>query len=538
LSAEVARQATERAPRRVVWAVAAALACAAAVWSASTNSGKLIGPLDDEVLHVPIALRLVGDAAFAGDRWVETTTPVFSLPYAWLVGTLLRLLDDPAVVFRGLALPFHAAFLAGTWRVAERVGGRAAGAVAALICVLPPVAGLVLAPGAALPRDLVFALLPWLFLARDSVRTRGAGLALYAGLGVLANLHPLTAVHAAMWFLLLDLVDDPTGRGLRTAVLRGAAFAAGLAPYVIQYVTRPAVPGPVDEAVYVWRLGSMGGETLGEWARRMEIPLAVSVAAAVCAFAARGGTAWPRTLVVGAGAALVIGALGPTAGRFVAPLRAFQFGRFDRFALWCAAAGLAVGAVQLVRRRRFVALAAAAGVVALAHFGPALTGDNAGRGVFALVGRRLEPGGRSGPPPVPSGLSVRKDVVDPTLGEARERFLAVCRFAREQTPPDALYLVPPEQWAPFRVYARRSVAVTRKEGGPALSFLGARGMTWFEDYAEAVRVYAGGDAAAWAALAAKWGATHVVVDGSTPSPPPGPVVFEAGNFRVIAAAPR
>jgi hypothetical protein len=136
--------------------------------------------------------------------------------------------------------------------------------------------------------------------------------------------------------------------------------------------------------------------------------------------------------------------------------------------------------------------------------------------------------------PAPRDLAARRDVVDPTSPATRDAFLATCRFAREQTAADALFVVPPEHWGPFRAYALRGVAVTRKEGGAALSFLGGAGMKWYRDYAETVRVYAVGAPGDWNALVQRWGAAYVVVDASTPSPPNWPTAFESGPFRVLS----
>jgi hypothetical protein len=125
-----------------------------------------------------------------------------------------------------------------------------------------------------------------------------------------------------------------------------------------------------------------------------------------------------------------------------------------------------------------------------------------------------------------------------TSPDGRDAFVAVCAFARERTATDDVFLVPPEDWDPLRCYGRRGVAVTRKDGGTAMTFLGARGMDWYRDYAEAVRVYATGTPSEWDALAAKWDARYVVADGPVAAPPEWTVAFEAPPFRVLAVPAR
>jgi hypothetical protein len=77
------------------------------------------------------------------------------------------------------------------------------------------------------------------------------------------------------------------------------------------------------------------------------------------------------------------------------------------------------------------------------------------------------------------------------------------------------------------VYARRSVVVTRKEGGAALSFLGGAGMRWYRDYEEAATAFARQDAAG---LAARRRADYVVLDAASETP----AVFRSGRFAVLA----
>jgi hypothetical protein len=523
------------------WAAAVAVAALVAAWNAWRRHGQVFASLDDESLLLPIALRSADLATYAGDRWLAATARVFSVPYSWLAGALLPAFDDPVVALRWLSLPFHALFLAGTWHAAERIAGRAAAWAALFVCAAPPLDAMVFQPGSALPRDLVFALVPWFVVGADATLARPRlAFRLFLLLGAVANLHPLTALHAAVWLGAICLLRDPSARGLLATGVRALGFAAGAAPYVLQYLSRPAAPGAVDETVYAWRLLSMGGESFGEWTLRMESLLWIAAAAAVAVLAARReGTGASRWFVAGGAAALVLAALGPTIGRFVPALRGVQIARFERIAAWCAFVAAAAGGAALWRARRFVAVAAAAALVAVSVAGPRVLGGVPRRGPVARVGRFIDR--RAGvpfEPPAPAGLAERKDASDPSAPEVRGAFLAVCRAAREATPEDALFLVPPEGWGAFRLYARRGVAVTRKEGGAALSFLGASGMAWFRDYAEAVRVYGSGDETAWRGLAQTWGASFAVVDASAHAPPGWPVVFEAAPFRVLAVPPK
>jgi uncharacterized membrane protein YjjB (DUF3815 family) len=526
-----------RGPAWHAWATAAAVALTAAAIHASMNRGEVLSPLSDESLLLPIALRQAHPSLYVGDKWLATTAGIFSVPYSWLVATLLSFIDDPVVAMRLLSIPAHVALLAGTWRLVERFAGRTPAALATLLVALPPCSILVFAPGGALPRDLVFAALPWLTIVLlDAPSTRRAAVVFF-GLGVLANLHPLTGLHFAALLLLVGFVVDPTRRGLVDATTRGIAFAIGAAPYAVQYLSRPAAVGSVDPTVYAWRLSEMAGESVGGFAARTEPAVWMSAAAAIVfVVARRRGDAPPRLLVAAWIAAFVLGTLGPTLGRIAPPLRAVQLGRFERIGDWCAVVVFGVCVVAASRARAYVAAAIAGCCLSASATETGVLDDGAApRGPIARVGRALDR--RMGvpfAPPAPSRLVSRKDVPDPTSPAFRDDFLAVCRFARERTNEEARFLVPPEHWAPFRVYARRGVAVTRKEGGAALSFLGAAGMAWFSDYEDVVLEYAAGGEGL-AQVADGFRVQYVVVDAATPSPPSMPEVFAAGNFRVLDA---
>lgn len=520
-----------------VWAAASAIAFVAAAIHAAANRGEVLSPLSDEALLLPIALRQADPSLYPGDTWLATTAGVFSVAYSWLIAALLSFIDDPIAALRLLSIPAHAVLIAGTWRLAERFGGRAAAVAATLLVALPPCSVIVFAPGAALPRDLVFAALPWLTLALVDAPSPRRAVVVFGALGLLANLHPLTGLHFAALFLVVGLVLDPTPRGAAACAVRGVAFAVGASPYAAQYLARPAAVGDVDPAVYAWRLPEMAGESVGAWAARMEPAIWLGAAAAVLAVAARRlGATPPRALVVVLVVSFAFAALGPTIGRLAPPLRAVQLARFERVSDWCAVVVAAVCLATAWRARAFAAVSAALACVAASTIQAGAFDDAPGpRGPIARVGRLIDRG--AGVPfarPVPPALRPRTDVVDPTSPDNREAFLAVCRFAREETAEDALFLVPPEHWGPFRVYARRGVFVTRKEGGAALSFLGAQGARWFDDYSAAVEAYAAGDQGRLGAFAEQRGADYVVADPGT-IPPPWPLVLSAGKFRVFDA---
>ncbi len=543
---EVPELEDERVPppsRAVAVAVCAAAAFAMSLVHDAMHAGEILGGLSDEALLVPIAQATKDPGLFAGDKWLAVAAPVYSVPYSHLLGTLLGWMDDPVEALRMLAVPFHLLFLVGCWRVAARVAGEAAGALFVGVLLLPPFAHLTLAPGAALPRDLVFALLPWFWLGVESARPRGVlPIALaFLALGLVTNVHPITGLHLAGWLLLVGLDAEKSRRGIVHAAAGLGSFLVGASPYVVQYLSRPAAPGTVPEEILRWRLEGIISETPAAWATRMEPVLWLGAAALVVVLASRRtGAVVPRALVAAAVVAVALAAAGPLLGQVADFVRSVQLARFARFASWSLLAVLVVGVVGLVRERAFAAVALAAALAALAPAGPSLVqaafGGAGARGPISHVARWAERGARVPlAPEGPAEIVQRETPGEPSADDGRARsFLAVAEVAREDTPRTALFLVPPEHWGAFRAYARRPIAISRKDGGTTLTFLGAQGMDWFREYAETVRVYAEGTDEDWRRLADAHGASYVVSDPSAHPPADWPVLFASGPYRINA----
>jgi hypothetical protein len=112
-------------------------------------------------------------------------------------------------------------------------------------------------------------------------------------------------------------------------------------------------------------------------------------------------------------------------------------------------------------------------------------------------------------------------------------FLALCDWARTQTPPDSLFLYDNFQ---FRFYARRAMVGPWKDGSFAL----ARGpqslLAWHEKNIAITRAYDPPDPAALLALARRFKATHVVLPAAC-NVPGLAAVFRNEVFAVYAASP-
>lgn len=548
------------APTRRAWLVGAAVGLPLGALGLIGRSQRVLESLSDEALLVPLAQRLYHPDHFTGDEWLALGAEVFSHAYSALLGGVLQLVADPQLAVGLLGAAAMVVYVAGLARLLGALGDRRTVAVGLVALVGVPalfdpvfqaalggpfawettrLAALSLGPGDGLPRDLVFALFPWLVvrLLEEPSPVLWRRLVPYALLGLVANLHPLTAVHLAVVAGFFELARERSVAALRFVVVSAAVFAVGAAPYVVQYLAAPRTEGTLDAAVAAWRVFGIHGETAGAWVARMEPLLLLGLVAGGALVAGlRGEVGRParRTLVVGL-LVLAVAAAAPLVAWVAEPLRAFQFQRLGR----PAAVLLVVGSLahlgsDSVRRDRRLRAALGAGVAYLLLVGVLAWLPGAASPLHRAVRRWERARGVEAVPPAPEGL-IERDVArepasSPTLSAAFEGLAAA---VRAQVPPGSVVLVPPEHFGAFRGYARRGTSVTRKEGGFAVTFLGGEGMRWFEAYRDAVRTYASGDARAWAELAERHGAHHVVVEQGVPAPRHWDVLHEDAVYRLL-----
>jgi hypothetical protein len=529
------------------WVAGAVLATLSIAVHVARFRGEILHGIADESLLVPLAHRSVDAALYAGDSWLDVCAGVYSHAYSAIVAACLRFTDDPVVAMRVLGAPFLVVFLAGCFRIVDRAAGRAAAwGGTAVVASLPPLftwgwanagSAVPLAAGAGLPRDLVFALIPWLWIARGAAQGRFARCAVYGALGLLVNLHPLTAIHVIGAFAVTDLIVARTWRAVADLALCGVAAAVFATPYFIQYAHFPRTPGSAPLEIVRWRVEAVGAETASGWMHRLEPGLWTLAAVVLLRRASRGSRADGAPDVLAplvrlTWVAVGLAALSPLAQNVVPGL---QFGRLVRVAVWSGAlvvAGTLPAAFAASRARAAAALLCAAVAVA----GPVTmrAATNALRGPVEYVVRRIEVRVVGAESETTSPVPRRASSGDPSLDASRgASFLAVCEFARTHTAPGDRFLVPPEDFGAFRAYALRGVVATRKEGSTMLSFLGGQGALWFDDYVAILTTYREGGPEEWGALARRFGTRWAVLDAAAPAPPAWREAFTHGPYRVL-----
>jgi hypothetical protein len=444
---------------------------------------------DPDLLHVPLFIR-----AHAAVARATGTSPEDALVWlAWPIGVLY--LGGHYGLFRALTGSPLAAALAtvSAMTVRNALGGEFWG-----FDGVPSVAS----------RTILAGLTPLLLLAYVRWRARPSFPLFFLVLGVLFNLHPVSAYHLAQITGLAHVVTARARlRALRDVALGAGLFAVGALPYVVRFfpardnlphadgLTRAALDYrfpyllyPMDPAALIsvaLHLSLLAVAWLG-W--RRATPREAAERRTMVALEIVGATALVAAFV---GLAVVQG-LGVWLDRPYLDIQQLRMTRLLHPILLC---GLALAYARLLARREWRARAAVAVLLALSLVPPGSVIHAVSRDTREALKARLV--GREPPP-----ARVR------TAGDGGA-VPALHAWVRAQTDPSDLFFT--DDFA-FRVRTRRSVTGSYKDG--ALLFLaGSRPFTaWYEHDRRVAACRAARGRDCWFALAREDDADYVVVD--------------------------
>ncbi len=500
--------AAERPPLRAGCIAIAAVVAVSRWLVAWPSSDDLLHSLADEVLLYPLAIDSVLPGTYRADSWLQLAEQVFAPAYSALCGPLIAALESPVRASWWISVVTGGVFILGAWRLLRALGrGPIAGTALVLLSAIPLFWTAAVGPGSALPRDVLHALLPWLLCAVWSEPARRPRVMLAIGLvlGVATNIHPLNGVHIGLLLGLLALCPpDDVGQRLRRAASLTTGFLVGAAPFVLRYMQYPRSGRP-DAAVMDLRVPGMNLPPLAASVEAWAPALGIGIVALLLWRSTDGRRRLGIALVVCG----FVGVVGERVGMVFPSLSQLQLGRFVRMS-WLIGLVAMAGAVEVAvvsRRARHVVAVAMLVAVSLSAvvWTPWLR-----RGARALLGRAPPPAALS-PDRPRSGELTGRSAAD------RLDYLALCRWTRDELPSDARVIVPPEDYSHFRLYARRSIVVSRKDGGFAATFLGARGTEWLREYRAVVSLYKTADTEGFATLAEASGATHLLAEREDPA---------------------
>lgn len=480
----------------------------------------------DEAIWIPLAMKWNDATIFAHDPFVPVVLPFFPVAYTWFMASMLALWPDPGTVLLISSSALLAIYVAGVYWLAQLImEHRLAALLIALVSLRVNVdlsgTGWGIYLGNAMPRAFLFAATPWilgLFIrrVRSASQLMGVGIVL----GLVGNIHPLSALHLYLMMAgAIVLTEGPDTRLARLGSVSGG-LAIGIMPYLFQWLqVRDVTPLRMEILRFRADVQSFPGwdVVIRSLLSSYVVPSLIAMIGWRCLKSPqdrdRAGAIARLALVV-----VICTVLGPVLAWLVPRLFAVHLLRMSGyvFLLCLLLSGFVVRA--LLRR--------GTGTMTAAGYGLALL-------LFLTAG-----GGRVGEMAQwAAGISSKTmtafgaDVGAREGGELdKQAFLDLCRWARSHTDREVLFLVPPERFAPFRIYAERALFVTFKDGAVTV-FSGRSAEDWYARYRDAERVYQAFEPAAVIALSQRHGIGYVVQESARQAVDL-PVAYENRRYRV------
>ena len=492
----------------------------------------------DQHVYNLLVVKTLDPGLFQRDLLYRHDPSLLHVPWFIELQTALarRLGGDPEAALVWLAWPIGALFLAGHYTLFRAVSGSPlAAGLAALgaLTVRNSLGGEFWGfdgTKSAATRTIVAGLSPLLLLLFLRWRGRRSFPAFFLVLGLLFNVHPVSAYHLAQVTAVAHLWMDRLSRRALMQVAAGVAlFVAGTLPYTVPFfgardnVTDAAALRLAREALdyrFPYLLYPIAPEALLSVAFHMALPLAVWLW-----WRRRGaGNETMAGLHVAAFAAVVLGFLGLAAIQAAGvwldrPYVDIQQLRVIRVVYPVLLCGFALAYSRLLARGTWGARAAVAALVLASLIPPASLihafSDEQRQAVKARLGMGVRP-----PRPPAPGPS------DPGA------YPALLEWVRASTPPAALFLT--DDFA-FRVRTRRSITGSDKDG--AFLFLaGSRPFTdWYRLSRELEACRALRGRSCWFELGSRFQVDYAVVDPALAEAGPPPdfqKVWERGGWSV------
>ncbi len=466
----------------------------------------------DQNAYDLLVVKKLAPETFARDALYRYDPDLLHVPWFLDVHAALarRLGGDVERALAWLGWAMGAVFIAGHYVFFRAVAGRPAPAALATLGAVTlrnalggEVWGLDGIASAA-TRTILAGLIPPLLLLFLAARRRPWLPAYWGILGVLFNVHPVSAYHLAQVTAVAHLWQERSRRALGQVALGVALFAAGTLPYTVPFFTgrvgggAPAMVRAALDYRFAYLFYPIALNALLSVAFHMAVPLA-----AWLWWRRRGepnAVLTPLTpvmgaiLVVGFGGTAAIQVLGASLDRPYVDIQELRILRL-LYPLLLGGLALVYGHLLAARRARALVVAVALVVVSLVPPGAVI------HAVSADTRARVKHALGMGPPPVAAAT--------PDLGPRR----ALWAWTSTATPSGALFFTDDFE---FRLRTRRAITGSFKDG--ALMFLAGSGplAEWYALERERTVCRGAGGAGCWFALARRLGADYAVLDPGLP----------------------
>jgi hypothetical protein len=416
------------------------------------------------------------------------------------------------------------AFLCGVYLLACYLfRSRPVGMFCALasICPMPANGGLIWGfwQGGVIPHNLGVTLAPYCALLFFYTKSKSKTYLTYLIMGFLTNVYPLAFFHLSLIFGLTELLEERSMQTLKRLFLSALLFALGSLPTLYQAFTITVNVGGVTERslfeqAIQRRYSYLMIESLSKFFRLTNRYLIFLALGSICYFLRR---RWfhfilPQERIYNYFiiSALTFTVIGMCVENLTNVLRHYFLSRISAYSYIWILPQIVGLSVLLLKRKGIKSYLIALLLLSFTIFG---------RSYYINLFRLALQGSLH---PVNIYLEAPVD----------EDYLAMCRWAKENTPFDAYFIVHPDRFSSyFRIYAERGILVTYKDGGHGL--LASQKMVyWWNLYNRVKKAYRTNDEQAFAELQREFRVDYLIADRGAPLTLSFPVVYDRGNFVI------
>jgi len=468
----------------------------------------------DEAIYLPAILRNSDPALYAKDFFV-THFQVASGLFLRVSSALLSLAGgDYRLFLLGSSTALLFIFTSGVFFLVRSLSGSSAAALlSGLLLIRPRSAmagvGFPVYLGNYQPRIFIDALTPWFFLGFLKAESRSGFLLLGASLGFVSWFYPVYPLQLAAFFMLLAVFR----KRVPGALFLGLGFTAFFAPYYSRDILHGAgAITPETARILAWRNGDMfypqAGAIFTQFVNNFSLPLALALAG-TAAISREVRAQWPVRVLLFSFYAVTALLAASFLSYIFSPLGQVLLQRSGRLYHFIFLITGAIGAAALFGEKGKTVHKALYACLITATF--IITDPQA---LFNM--------------PVQKNPHVVYEF-------PKAEFLAVAEKAGRLTPPDAIFLIPPDGYNNFSIYAKRGIVVSYK----TLSSLGDPAIIkrWYDTYNSVRAAYASGDINELRAAAHEYSADYILVRNGSFAAADTPVI-KTDEFTVYKADPR
>lgn len=460
-----------------------------------------IAPSSDDTWHIPWALKLLDPELYQKDFFLNEAFRIFPKPIFYFLSRLLFLFKDIRITYLFISSSLLLFFLITSYIFIYQVSKvRSVSLLISLLFIRPRDSfggtGWGIYLGSAEPRSFFLAITPlllWYFL--KNYNSPKKLFLLFIAIGSLTNIHPLSALHLTLLLCIIMLWMDNFGTtSLKNISVAVSGFSLGASWYLFQYANFQLSLPPAD--IINYRFAYLAVPSFYNFLAFGFNNFAIPLSFAFMGLFFKTYPSMDKTfLLVKKGFfTSIILTLSVILAQIYPKYLIYQVMRVSGYIYFFA---FTLGSMCLVKLKKRETLSAYAFIIFIFFVLLIFTDFKSNLFRFHKVVKG----------DIASQMVLSKQNIYQTA--YKNAFWDLCNWTVNNTPKNSLFLVPPDGFNSFRIYSKRGIVVSFKDGGAGI-YNKAFAVNWYEVYQQVKRLYITKNVDALNSLMTKKGVDFVV----------------------------